>query len=132
MPTRIRIVTGQLSLMAELNDSTSAQRLLQLLPLEIRMSRWGEEYYGNAGLQVAEEAGARAEMAVGELAVWPEGSAVCIFFGPTPASQGDEPRAIAKVNPIGSILDDVAPLRELGSTVRMRLERAAPTPDTPQ
>jgi hypothetical protein len=126
MPTPIRLRVEQLSLAAELNDSISAQRLLQLLPLEIRMSRWGDEYYGNSGLQVDEEPEARTEMAVGELAVWPEGSAVCIFFGPTPASHGDEPRAISNVNPIGSILDDIAPLRELGSTVRITIERRAP------
>jgi hypothetical protein len=125
MPTPIRVRVEHVSLAAELNDSLSAQRLLQLLPLEVHMNRWGDEYYGNSGLQVEEGPDARTEMAVGELAVWPEGSAVCIFFGPTPASRGGEPRAISNVNPIGSILDDVAPLRELGNTVRVAIERLA-------
>ena len=129
MPTPIRVCVEHLSLTAELNDSVSAQRLLQLLPLEIQMNRWGDEYYGNVGLQVDEEPDARTEMTAGELAVWPEGSAVCIFFGPTPASRGEEPRAISNVNPIGSILDDVAPLHELGSTVQVALERPAPDPE---
>jgi uncharacterized protein len=125
MPEMIRLSTAGLTLSAELNDTPSARALLAKLPLEIVMTRWGEEYYGDAGLAVAEEPGARTEMQVGELAVWPEGRAFCIFFGPTPVSRADEPRAYANVNPIGRILWNVPALKELGGTIRLRLERPA-------
>jgi hypothetical protein len=123
MSSEILITIGELQLTAELNDSPSAQQLLAKLPLEITMTRWGDEYYGDAGLQVDEEPDARTRMEVGELAVWPSGAAVCIFFGPTPASQADEPRAISNVNPIGRILSDPSGLKELGSSVQVRFER---------
>lgn len=111
----------------ELNDSATADQLMARLPLDVRMSRWGDEYYGDAGLDVAEEAGARTEMSVGEVAVWPEGRALCIFFGPTPASVSGEPRAISPVNPVGRLLEDVAPLNGFGESIRAVL--SARTPD---
>jgi hypothetical protein len=124
MPEKIRLVTAGLALDAELNDTPSARALLEKLPLEITMTRWGEEYYGPAGLDVGEEPGARTEMEVGELAVWPEGSAFCVFFGPTPASRGSEPRAYSNVNPVGRVLWNATGLAALGGTIRMRIARA--------
>jgi hypothetical protein len=63
-------------------------------------------------------------MKVGELAVWPVGRALCIFFGPTPASREDEPRAVSPVNPVGMITGSIDPLRQLSSTIRVRIEKA--------
>jgi uncharacterized protein len=125
MPEKIRLVTAGLTLTAELNETPSARALLERLPLEVTLTRWGEEYYGDAGLEVDEEPGARTEMAVGELAVWPEGHAFCIFFGPTPVSRAGEPRAYANVNPIGRVIWGTPSLTGLGGTIKMRLERLA-------
>jgi hypothetical protein len=61
-------------------------------------------------------------MEVGELAVWPTGNALCIFFGPTPASKGDEPRAVSPVNPVGRLLDNPEDLRKLGDSIHVRIE----------
>jgi hypothetical protein len=124
MPTAITIQIGNLTLKAELNDSPSAQSLLKALPVEVGLSRWGDEYYGNCGIKVQQAADAREDMKVGELALWPPGNALCIFFGPTPASSGREPRAASPVNPIGSLLDDSAPLKALGPSIRARVSRA--------
>ena len=122
MPEQIKIVAGQVELIAQLNDSPSAKALLEKLPLDLRMSRWGDEYYGNCGLEVEEEPQARDLMEVGELAVWPPGSALCIFFGPTPASTGEEPRAASKVNPIGRISSGVEALKKFGPSIQVRVE----------
>ena len=127
MPTAIQLTVDGNALTAELNDSETSTALLQQLPLTVTMSRWGEEYYGDIGdaLSVSEAADARDEMAIGELAYWLPGNALCIFFGPTPASEGDEPRAASPVNPIGRITDSVAVLKGLGGTVRVRVETVA-------
>jgi len=42
------------------------------------------------------------------LGYWPTGSAFCIFFGPTPASQADEIRAASAVNIIGKVKGDLS------------------------
>lgn len=122
MPTHIIIRIEELELSAELNDSPSAKKLMSLFPLEITMSRWGDEYYGDCGIKAELSKDARDVMKVGELAVWPTGNALCIFFGPTPASRGEEPRAISPVNPVGKLIDSSGPLKKLGSSVRVKIE----------
>jgi hypothetical protein len=122
MSRSIRIVIGDNEVRAALNESQTAKALQELLPLEISMSRWGDEYYGDCGLSAPLEPEARAEMEVGELAYWPQGSALCIFFGPTPASVGEEPRAVSPVNPLGMIEGDVGFLKSLPAGVSVRVE----------
>lgn len=122
MPTPIKIKIGGLELAAELNDLLTAKKLVSLLPLEFSMSRWGDEYYGDCGIKVDLFQDARDVMGVGELAVWPAGSALCIFFGPTPASREKEPRAVSPVNPVGRLIDSTEPLKKLGSSIHVRIE----------
>ena len=124
MAKQIRITSGEVELRAQLNETPSAEALVKKLPLELRMSRWGDEYYGDCGVSVQEAPQARELMEVGELAIWPPGSALCIFFGPTPASAEDEPRAASKVNPIGRISSGAEALKKLGPSIQVRVELA--------
>ena len=127
MAEQIKIVSDDVELTAELNDSPSAKALVQNLPLELQMTRWGDEYYGACGVSVDEGPDARELMEVGELAIWPPGSALCIFFGPTPASVEDEPRAASKVNPIGRINSGAQALKKLGPTIQMSVQTQTET-----
>jgi len=129
MGRQINIIIGQVELTAQLNDSPSAKALIKKLPLKFRMSRWGDEYYGDCGLDVEEEPQARTLMEVGELAVWPPGSALCIFFGPTPASTGSQPIAASKVNPIGSVTSQLDSLKKLGPSIQVRVELSKKSQD---
>ena len=52
---------------------------------------------------------------LGDLAYWPPGSAFCLFFGLTPASQGDESRPASEVTVIGKMSGDIEPLKSVGS-----------------
>ena len=125
MPTPITITVRKLQLTGQLNDSPTASALAALLPVTVRMSRWGDEYYGslNDPLDLAESADAREAMVVGELAYWPPGNALCIFFGPTPASTGPEPRAASPVNPLGMLGGDVTALRAMGATIELSIRQ---------
>jgi len=125
MPARIRIILDGLEFQAELNASGTAEKLLSLLPLEFTMSRWGDEYYGDCGIEAEETDEARTVMEAGELAVWPVGRALCIFFGPTPASTDERPVAASPVNPVGRLLDSPDRLKGLGETVQAKVEPAA-------
>jgi hypothetical protein len=61
---------------------------------------------------------------LGELCYWPPGRAFCIFFGPTPASQGDEIRPASPVNVFGYVLGDSKIFKKVKSGERIRLEKA--------
>ena len=126
MPKRIHFKVKDLVLEAEFNDSGTAAALSARLPFTFRMSRWGEEYYGDIGdpLGKSLSADARDLMEIGELANWPPGNALCVFFGPTPASTGDEPRAASPVNPVGRILNSCDKLKELGSSIEVTVSEA--------
>ena len=102
---KIQIKTNTVVKEATLQDNETAAAIWDALPIEGVVNRWGDEIYFNTPVQVDLAADARAEMAVGDLAYWPPGTAFCIFWGPTPASIADEPRAASPVNVFGHIDD---------------------------
>lgn len=120
----IRITIGAVSVAAELNDSPTAAAIRSALPLEAAGNRWGEEIYFEISVQQESSPDARVEMQIGELAYWPAGNAFCIFFGPTPASDADVPRAASPVNPVGMVTDEVGPLRGVADGATVRVESA--------
>lgn len=125
MPTSVKLLLDHVELMGELGDGPAAQEVAAHLPLTMTLSRWGEEYYGSLGAPMQETGGERRDqMAVGELAYWEPGSAFCVFFGPTPASRGDEPRAASPVIPLGAVSGDWASVSALGSSVKAVLSKA--------
>ncbi len=122
MAKRVHIKINGSECTAVLNQNRSALQFYEKLPMRISMTRWGDEYYGDCGIAVDLEDDARVEMDIGELALWPQGSALCIFFGPTPASVGNEPRAISPVNPIGKIEGNSRFLKKLPSAVKAEID----------
>ncbi|MHC4498968.1 MAG: cyclophilin-like fold protein [Planctomycetota bacterium] len=110
MPKRIKITAGDVQLEAELNDSATAKSIVDVLPIKGKGNRWGEEIYFAIPVVADLEEGARDVLEAGELGYWPSGNAFCIFFGPTPASRGDEIRAASAVNIIGKVKGDLSEL----------------------
>ena len=111
MPSQIRIVLEAGELQATLDDSSTADAIRAVLPLEATVNRWGEEVYFTIPVKVAEAPDARQDMAVGELGYWPVGAAFCVFFGRTPVSDGPLPRAYSNVNPFGKVIGDEAAIK---------------------
>ncbi|MEK6711174.1 MAG: cyclophilin-like fold protein [Nitrospinota bacterium] len=124
MRRRIQISAGEVSLPAALAGGPTADLLWEALPVTGKANTWGEEIYFPIPLQAPQEPGAREEMQVGEIAFWPPGGAFCIFFGPTPASAGEAPRAASPVNPLGRVEGDVRLFRAVRPGTEVRLERA--------
>ncbi|MGE0355777.1 MAG: cyclophilin-like fold protein [Burkholderiales bacterium] len=109
---------GTSTLEVELNDGLAASQLAAALPLEIAMSRWGDEYYGSLPVTLSSGEKRRDVFGVGEVAYWPPGNAFCIFFGPTPASVGEEPRMASPGIALGRIVSGVAALRSRGAQLK--------------
>lgn len=89
---------------AELNDTDTARKILDVLPIEGTICRWGEEIYFSVPVDGSLEDGIEV-LEVGDIAFWPPGNAFCIFFGATPVSTDEKPRAAGPVTVIGNILD---------------------------
>jgi len=62
----------------------------------------------------------REAVPVGAIAYWPPGDALCLFWGPTPASVDDEPRAASGVAVVAEI-EDVAALDDVTTGARVRV-----------
>lgn len=120
---KVTISVEGITLQAELNDSLTAQKILNSLPLEGTANIWGHEIYFEIPVIISQEAEARAEVEVGELGYWTAGHAFCIFFGATPVSTDERPRAASPVNVFGRVLGDTSQLKSVksGSTVRVEL-----------
>jgi uncharacterized protein len=124
METRIVIEGQECRMEAELFDAPAARKVVEALPLSAHMSRWGDEYYGSVDLDIPEDATGRELMGVGEIAYWPPGKALCIFFGRTPVSTDERPRAASAVLPLGRVTEGIASLKGLGKSVRMSFRKA--------
>ena len=121
MTYRITIAAGPVTMEAELNDSPTAHKIWEALPITGRANTWGDEIYFEIPLRAELAADARADVEAGELGYWPVGSAFCIFFGPTPASTGVKPRAASPVNVVGRVMGDATAFRQVdaGATVTL-------------
>jgi hypothetical protein len=123
--TEIAIEVEGVRLTGRLLGTAPALALAEQLPLELALERWGDEYYGDLGARLGAFRGDKTEvLEVGDLAYWEPGNAVCLFFGPTPASRGREPRAASPVFHLGHVEGDWAAVKALGRTVRVRLKTA--------
>jgi hypothetical protein len=126
MPTlRVSFKDGPDIAIALREEATpTVQGLMSSAPFQSRANRWGDEVYFEAPVSATAEKDARALMDVGEVAFWPDGSALAIFFGPTPVSTDDKPRAYSPCNIVGRVVGDVAPLRSVatGASVTVTLK----------
>lgn len=123
MPKPVKITAGNVSVRAELNETQTARRIYEALPISSRVNTWGDEIYFSVELNLPPE-NQKATVEVGDIGYWPPGTALCLFFGPTPASHGDEIRPASAVNIIGRILDDPKSLKGAGDGEAVKVERA--------
>jgi hypothetical protein len=116
--------SGEISLAADWTDDAPRTRdaIADALPLEGDAAKWGDELYFSIPVDVDAE-NARAAVEVGTVAYWPQGNALCLFWGPTPASVDGTPRAASPVNVVAGI-DEVSDLAALESGAHVRVERA--------
>ena len=120
---RIRITAGSEEVTAVLNESGTADLVWAALPLEASASTWGDEIYFRTAVEAGEENG-REVVDYGDVGYWPPGQALCLFFGPTPASRGDEIRPASAVNVLGRMEGDPSVLKQVHTGERIVVEEA--------
>ncbi|MFC1929524.1 cyclophilin-like fold protein [Chloroflexota bacterium] len=122
MSKRISIRTGSIGVEAELVDNATSDAIWKALPLESVVNTWGQEIYFSILVTMELENGQEV-VSEGDIAYWPPGKAFCIFFGPTPASRGDEIRAASKVNVFGKVVGDLEVLRRVSDGEKIFVEK---------
>ncbi len=120
---RIRIKAGAVTVSGRLNDSETATAVWNALPLRSSVNTWGDEIYFPIPVSAGAE-NPRDVVDLGDIAYWPPGKSLCVFFGPTPASHGKEIRPASSVNVIGQIEGDPRELRNVASGAPVEVERA--------
>jgi hypothetical protein len=123
----IRITAGSVAILATLGGSPTAAAIRAALPITGRASTWGDEIYFAIPVDADVEPGASAVVELGDIAYWPPGTALCLFFGPTPASRGNELRAASAVNVVGRVEGDATLLRQVRDGTPVRVELIDPT-----
>ena len=112
----------------ELDDSQSpktVKAILDNLPIKVKINRWGDELYTDMTPIVAEEENAQSVVKPLDVAYWPEGNALCLFYGSTPISKSpDEILPYSPVNIVGKIItkDDILEEFKDNSTVVIKSE----------
>ena len=126
LPKRFTIWTeksGKIQAEVGSENPTTAEIVLKALPIKGKVNRWGDEIYFSTPVKTSEENG-REEVELGSIAYWPPGKAICIFFGPTPVSDGNTPRAASNVNVFAKIIGDPTVFKKVrdGDAVTLQLE----------
>jgi hypothetical protein len=120
----IHIIAGDAKIVGVLNESTTAKLIWDGLPMEGRVNTWGDEIYFEIPIDAEQDVDARQDVEVGDLGYWPTGRAFCIFFGPTPVSVDERPRAASPVNIIGSVSGDISPLHQIPDGAKIQIKKA--------
>lgn len=119
----IRITAGSVTATATLSDNATADAIWQALPITARASTWGDEIYFGIPVYLQEAEDAQEVVAMGDLGYWPPGHALCIFFGRTPMSRGNEIRPASEVNVWGHVEGDATIFKKVASGATVVVER---------
>ena len=121
MRKQIKISVGEIEVEGWLNETGTASKVWESLPITATINLWGDEIYFSIPVEAGLE-NARETVSLGDIAYWPQGKAMCIFLGRTPVSKGDEIRPISPVNVIGGIegVEELLGKVEQGETITVR------------
>ena len=91
----------------ELDDAHSpntVHELIEKLPFTVDLNVWGDEIYTSKSPISQPEENAKSPVDLHDVAYWPTGKAICLFYGPTPIGNPGEITPASPVNVIGKIV----------------------------
>ena len=107
MKHSVKIKIPNLSdILLELDDSQSPQTVndfLKKLPFTVDLDVWGDEIYTSESPISQPEENAKSPVELNDVAYWPTGKAICLFYGPTPIGKKGEITPASPVNILGKI-----------------------------
>jgi hypothetical protein len=103
-PLTLKIKNTDVSL--ELDDKFSpktVKEFVERLPFTVKLHIWGDEIYSSESPIDVTEENAQSPVSLNDVAYWPTGKAICLFYGPTPIEKKGEITPASPVNVIGKI-----------------------------
>src|SRR5512135_1263067 len=124
---RIKITIGKLIIFVELNESETAHMIWANLPMKAGVELWGDEvyFYITPRIPLEKNHFKKDVVAVGDVAYWPNGPCLCLFFGPTPISKPGEIKPASSVSVCGRIVGDPLALKGVKEGDPVKVERYA-------
>lgn len=112
--SKVILTTDNVSMEAEFNESPTASKITSVLPATSRVNTWGGEIYFDIPEVGSGTDKGTLDVTKGDVAFWPEGNCLCVFYGRTPASISDEPVPASEVILVGKIvkgLDNISGIK---------------------
>jgi hypothetical protein len=100
-------ISNSSNIVLELDDAHSpntVQEFIQKLPFTVTLNVWGDEIYTSKSPISQPEENAKSPVELNDVAYWPTGKAICLFYGPTPIGKPGEITPASPVNIIGKII----------------------------
>ena len=95
------------NILLELDDDNSPNTVkdfVSKLPFTVDLNVWGDEIYTSKSPISQPEENAKSPVQLNDVAYWPTGKAICLFYGPTPIGNPGEITPASPVNIIGKII----------------------------
>jgi hypothetical protein len=109
---------------AHLQDTPTAQALINALPIDSTASTWGEEVYFAIPVSAELESTAREVVDPGTVCFWVQGNSLALPYGRTPASRENECRLVTSVNILGEVEGDPRELEKIRDGDEVRVSAA--------
>mgnify|MGYP003971142021 FL=1 len=88
----------------DVHSPNTVQEFIQKLPFTVTLNVWGDEIYTSKSPISQPEENAKSPVELNDVAYWPTGKAICLFYGPTPIGKPGEITPASPVNIIGKII----------------------------
>ena len=119
---KIKIKAGEIEIKAELKETPLAEKIFNSLPFSSKVNTWGDEIYFEIPVDEKIEDGVK-EVEKGDIAYWPEGKCMCLFFGPTPVSHSGKIIPASEVEVFGKITEGIEKLKEVNAGEKIVVEK---------
>lgn len=120
----IKVSIGSLEVEVQLNDSQTAKAISSGLPLKSKAELWGKEVYFYVDPRMELESSYAADVVeAGDVAYWPQGPCLCLFFGLTPSSRNGKIMPASTVTVIGRITTDIKLLEKVKDAEQVKVEK---------
>ncbi len=88
----------------DVNSPKTVNDFIEKLPFTVDLNVWGDEIYTSESPIAQPEENAKSPVQLNDVAYWPTGKAICLFYGPTPIGKAGEITPASPVNVLGKII----------------------------